>query len=202
MLYIFDLGNVIIDIDFNRVLGVWSHLGGVPLSVLQERFKMGEVFQQHEIGAISDEEFAEALCDELGLSLSFDQFSTGWQAIFVALRPEVITIMQTLRQQGKRVVVLSNTNRLHCNYWPAHYPEVEAAADKLYLSQNIGMRKPNADIYQFVLQSEQRRPEEALFFDDNLPNIEAARRMGIESIHVTDRESVPAWFARQSITAC
>lgn len=136
MLYIFDLGNVIVDIDFKRVLGVWSNLSGTPLAVLSDRFAMGEVFQQHERGEISDEDFAGKLCDEMGIALSFEQFATGWQAVFVALRPEVIDIMQRLRNEGHRVVVLSNTNRLHCNYWPQHYPEVAAAADHLYLSQD------------------------------------------------------------------
>ncbi len=62
MLYIFDLGNVIVDIDFNRVLGVWSDLSRVPLANLKQSFTMGEAFQQHERGEISDEDFAEASC--------------------------------------------------------------------------------------------------------------------------------------------
>ncbi|MDU6435124.1 MAG: glucose-1-phosphatase, partial [Pantoea sp.] len=61
MLYIFDLGNVIVDIDFNRVLGVWSDLGRVPLALLQSRFHMDEAFEQHERGEISDEHFAAKL---------------------------------------------------------------------------------------------------------------------------------------------
>lgn len=113
MLYIFDLGNVIVDIDFNRVLGAWSDLTRVPLATLKKSFHMGEAFHQHERGEISDEAFAEALCHEMALPLSYEQFSHGWQAVFVALRPEVIAIMHKLREQGHRVVVLSNTNRLH-----------------------------------------------------------------------------------------
>ena len=62
MLYIFDLGNVIVDIDFNRVLGAWSDLTRVPLATLKKSFHMGEAFHQHERGEISDEAFAEALC--------------------------------------------------------------------------------------------------------------------------------------------
>ena len=58
MLYIFDMGNVIIDIDFKRVLGVWSNFSGTPLATLTERFSMGEAFQKHERGEISDEDFA------------------------------------------------------------------------------------------------------------------------------------------------
>ncbi len=50
MLYIFDLGNVIVDIDFNRVLGAWSDLTRIPLATLKQHFTMGEAFHQHERG--------------------------------------------------------------------------------------------------------------------------------------------------------
>lgn len=195
MLYIFDLGNVIVDIDFKRVLGVWSNLSGTPLAVLAERFSMGEVFQRHERGEVSDEEFAARLCDEMGIALSFEQFAAGWQAVFVALRPEVIAIMQRLRNEGHRVVVLSNTNRLHCNYWPQRYPEVAAAADHLYLSQDLGLRKPEPAIYQRVLEAENTPAEQAVFFDDHPDNIAAARALGMTAVWVTDRDTVPAYFA-------
>ena len=98
MLYIFDLGNVIVDIDFNRVLGAWSDFSRVPLATLKQNFTMGEAFHQHERGEISDEAFAEAMCHEMDLPLSYEQFAHGWQAVFVALRPEVIDTMNKLRE--------------------------------------------------------------------------------------------------------
>ncbi|MGL4485903.1 MAG: glucose-1-phosphatase [Yersinia sp. (in: enterobacteria)] len=195
MLYIFDLGNVIVDIDFKRVLGVWSKLSGVPLATLSKRFTMGEAFQQHERGEISDEDFARQLSDEMGLSLSFEQFTEGWQAVFVTLRPEVVAIMHKLREEEHRVVVLSNTNRLHCHYWLQNYPEVTAAANHLYLSQDLGMRKPEARIYQHVLNAENMSAGQAVFFDDVEANIIAARIEGITAIHVTDRKIIPAYFS-------
>jgi putative hydrolase of the HAD superfamily len=195
MLYIFDLGNVIVDIDFKRVLGVWSKLSGVPLATLSKRFTMGEAFQQHERGEISDEDFARQLSDEMGLSLSFEQFTEGWQAVFVTLRPEVVAIMHKLREEEHRVVVLSNTNRLHCHYWLQNYPEVTAAANHLYLSQDLGMRKPEARIYQHVLNAEKMPAGQAIFFDDVEANIIAARIEGITAIHVTDRKIIPAYFS-------
>ncbi len=197
MLYIFDLGNVIVDIDFNRVLGVWSDLGRVPLAILQKRFQMGEHFEQHERGEISDEQFATSLCAELGISLSFEQFTAGWQAIFIGVRQEVIALMHKLRQQGNRVVILSNTNRLHCHYWPVQYPGVQQAADKIYLSQDMGMRKPEWRIYQTVLEEEGISADQAIFFDDNPANIDAARALGISSVHVTDASVVPAYFVNR-----
>lgn len=196
MLYIFDLGNVIVDIDFNRVMGVWSDYSRVPLANLQKSFTMGEAFHRHERGQISDEEFAAALCHDMDMALSFEQFSAGWQAIFVALRPEIISVMQQLRDKGHRVVVLSNTNRLHTEYWPEQYPQVAAAADKIYLSQEMGMRKPDAEIYQKLLESEGFSPEQAVFFDDNADNIKGAQALGITSILVTGKETVPDYFAK------
>lgn len=195
MLYIFDMGNVIIDIDFKRVLGVWSNLSGTPLAVLNERFSMGDIFQKHERGEISDEDFATGLCEEMGIALSFEQFSAGWQAVFVGLRPEVITLFKSLREQGNRVVVLSNTNRLHLNYWPEHYPEIEANTDALYLSQDIGMRKPELQIFNYVLNKEGVSASQAVFFDDVLENVEAARSLGINGVLVEDKTTVPNWFS-------
>lgn len=198
MLYIFDLGNVIVDIDFNRVLGVWSDLGRVPLATLQSNFSLGENVYRHERGEISDEQFAENLCEELGLALSFEQFTAGWQAIFVGVRPEVLQIMKMLRERGERVVILSNTNRLHSCFWPDEYPEVQSAADKVYLSQEMGMRKPEARIYQQVLDDEGFSAEQTIFFDYNLENIEGARALGITSIHVTDASAIPTFFAENA----
>ncbi len=195
MLYIFDLGNVVIDIDFGRVLGVWSNLSGAPLASLKKQFVMGDAFEQHERGDITDEAFAAKICGELGIALSFEQFTAGWQAVFVGVRPEVIEIIQGLRKQGNRVVILSNTNRLHCDYWPSQYPEVQQSVDKLYLSQDLGMRKPDPAIYRYVLEQEGVNAQDAVFFDDNAENIAAAKSVGLPAIHVTDRGVVPAYFA-------
>lgn len=195
MLYIFDLGNVIVDIDFNRVLGVWSDLGRVPLAMLQSRFRMDEAFEQHERGEISDQHFAALLCEQLDVALSYEQFATGWQAVFIDVRPDTLAVMNKLRADGHRVVILSNTNRLHYEFWPTQYPEVQQAADTLYMSQDIGMRKPEARIYHHVLEKEGFTVDQAVFFDDNPANIEAARALGIDSVLVTDSKTVPAWFA-------
>ncbi|MEX0444631.1 glucose-1-phosphatase [Xenorhabdus sp. SGI246] len=194
MLYIFDMGNVIIDIDFKRVLAVWSNLSGTPLATLTTKFTMGEAFEKYECGQITDTEFVEVLCDEMEISLSFEQFSEGWNAIFIGVRQEVIELMNKLREQGHRVVVLSNTNSLHLQYWSQHYPEITASADFLYLSQDLGMRKPNQDIFKYLLEKEGVAAEQAVFFDDVLEHIDAAKKLGINAIHVTDRKVIPDYF--------
>lgn len=200
MLYIFDMGNVLIDIDFKRVLGVWSNLSGTPLAHLMERFTMGDAFQQHERGEITDQQFAEEICDELGIALSFEQFTAGWQSIFVGLRPDAIATMKKLRQAGHRVVVLSNTNSLHFEHWPTHYPEIEQNADAVYLSQQIGLRKPDPAIFQYVLDKEGFSAQEAVFFDDVAENVNAASAIGIQAILVTDGDTLSHHFSGNQIT--
>lgn len=199
MLYIFDLVDVIIDIDFNRVLGVWSDYSHVPLAELQHRFVMNEIFFRHERGEITDQQFACEFCEEMALPLNYQQFSEGWLAIFAGLRQEVIDIMQQLRDNGHRVVVLSNTNNLHTLYWQQHYPQVSAAADALYLSQQMGLRKPDPAIYHQLLVSESTAAGNVVFFDDARQNIQAARQLGITGIQVIDRNTVPAYFAAMPI---
>ncbi|MDO1777589.1 glucose-1-phosphatase, partial [Escherichia coli] len=72
----------------------------------------------------------------------------GWQAVLVALRPEVIAIMHKLREKGHRVVVLAKTTRLHTTFWPGEYTEIHDAADHISLCQDLCMRKPEERIYQ------------------------------------------------------
>lgn len=197
MLYIFDLGNVIIDIDFQRVLQVWSDYSGVPVEILQSRFNHDDDFCRHERGTLSDAEFATAVNRTLGMQLTFDQFAEGWQAIFGALRTPVIHQMQQLRAQGETVVVLSNTNALHCQLWPSLYPQVAVSADRVYLSNEMGLRKPEPQIYQQVLAAEGVRAEHSCFFDDNVGNIAAARALGIEAVWVKDAQTVPDYFQQR-----
>lgn len=85
MLYIFDLDNVVVDIDFNRALGVWSDYSRIPLANLQSKFSFNEAFHLHECGRISDEDFARRLCYDLDMALSYEQFVAGWQASTVCL---------------------------------------------------------------------------------------------------------------------
>ena len=195
MLYIFDLGNVIVDIDFNRALGVWSNLSGPPLAQLQHSFAFDAVFEQHERGEITDREFAEAVCKTLEINLSYEQFTVGWQAIFVGVRQDILARMQSLRDAGERVVILSNTNQLHCEVWPTHYPEVIQAADAVYLSHQLKMRKPDAQIYQAVLEKEGVSADHAVFFDDHPANVAAAEAAGITAVQVTGPETVAQWFS-------
>ncbi|EEO7425093.1 HAD-IA family hydrolase [Salmonella enterica] len=131
------------------------------------------------------------LIDERGY-MNIDELASLLEVSTQTVRRDI----RKLSEQGHRVVVLSNTNRLHTHFWPEEYPEVRAAADHIYLSQDLGMRKPEARIYQHVLQKEGFSAADAVFFDDNADNIEGANQLGITSILVKDKATIPDYFAK------
>ena len=196
MLYIFDLGNVIVNLDFTRALGVWSNLSGSPLAHVQQHFQLGSQVERHERGEISDEQFAQALCDELEVNLSYPQFISGWQSIFTGVNHPVLSVIKRLRDEGHRVVILSNTNQIHTEFLAEQYPELIGAADHCYFSHQIGLRKPDTAIYHHVLDAEGVAPEQAFFVDDLFENIEAAAQLGIHTYLYQDAEGLEAAIQR------
>ncbi len=190
MLYIFDLGNVVVDLDFTRALGVWSNLSGTPLAQLQQHFQLGKPVAAHERGAITDQQFAAELCNELEINLSYQQFVSGWNAIFTGLNRTVLTHIQQLRAEGQRVVILSNTNKIHTDFLIQHYPEIFSSVDQCYFSYQLGLRKPDLAIYHHILAAEGVTGEQAIFFDDLIENIEAAAQIGINAHLYVDEESL------------
>lgn len=190
MLYIFDLGNVVVNLDFTRALGVWSNLSGTPLAHVQQHFQIESQVDQYERGEISNEEFAAQLCSALQINLSYPQFVSGWQAIFTGLNHQVLERIQQLRTAGHRVVFLSNTNSIHADFLAESHPELLAAADHCYFSHQMGLRKPDIAIYHQVLESEGVSAEQAIFIDDLVENIEAAVQIGINAHLYQDEQSL------------
>ena len=192
MLYIFDLGNVIVNLDFTRAMGVWSKLSGSPLAHVQQHFQWGPHVERHERGEITDQQFAAALCDELAVNLSYPQFVSGWQAIFTDENRAVLAVIKQLRAEGHRVVILSNTNQIHTEFLEQHYPQLFESVDRCYFSHHIGLRKPDTAIYHHVLAEEGVAPAQAFFVDDLFENIEAASQLGIHTYLYQDVEGLEA----------
>ena len=186
---LFDLGRVVIDIDFNRTLGVWAEQAGCTPEQLAERFVRDDAYHSHEKGEISDEAYFASLRSSLGVELSDAQFIEGWNAIFVGEMPG---ISQLLARAAKRLPLyaFSNTNTAHVASFSMQYAGVLGHFRQIFLSSTIGLRKPDAEAYDHVVRTIGVPAERIVFFDDLAENIAGAQAHGLRTVLVKSPDDV------------
>lgn len=186
---LFDLGNVIIDIDFERTFAVWSGHAGIPAAEIASRFVTDEAYQQHERGEILAADYFSGLRKILGIGITDAQFEEGWNALLIGEKREVTQLIAPLHQQMP-VYAFSNANLTHQAHWEEHFAGAVAPFRHVFVSSDIGMRKPEARAFLHVAQEMGVAPEHILFFDDLLPNVEGARAVGMQAVQVTSGADV------------
>jgi glucose-1-phosphatase len=186
---LFDLGRVVIDIDFDKALACWAGHAGCAPAHLVGRFARDEIYQRHETGNIDDAEFFASLRTSLGIDLSDAQFLEGWNAIFAGEMPGIGSL---LMRAGTRVPLyaFSNTNNAHVEHFSHVYADVLGHFREIFLSSAIGLRKPDAAAYDHVVQAIGVAAERIVFFDDLAENIDGARARGLTAVHVTSPDDV------------
>jgi HAD superfamily hydrolase (TIGR01509 family) len=186
---LFDLGNVVFEVDFDRAFARWAQYASCDAAILRERFSHDLAYRRHEIGAIGHEEYFESLRASLQIDIPDAQFLEGWNAI---LLDEVPGISAALAQATARrpVYAFSNSNPAHEACWPDRYAGPLAHFRKVFVSSTIGLRKPDAAAFHFVVGEIGVPAERIVFFDDSLGNVEGARACGLQAVHVTSHADV------------
>jgi FMN phosphatase YigB (HAD superfamily) len=186
---LFDLGRVVIDIDFDKALACWAGHAGCEPAHLVGRFARDEIYQRHETGSIDDAEFFASLRTSLGIDLTDAQFLEGWNAIFAGEMPGIGSL---LMRAGTRVPLyaFSNTNNAHVEHFSQAYADVLGHFREIFLSSAIGLRKPDAAAYDHVVQAIGVPAKRIVFFDDLAENIDGARARGLTAVHVTSPDDV------------
>lgn len=192
---IFDFGNVIINIEFQRIYQTFAKFTSKPVAYIEKRITEDQIFRRYETGQFTDEEFREVIRQTLGFPLSDHEVDTAWNAILLDIPTERIELINKIRQKYP-VYLLSNTNNIHItasnNYLKKNHgvSSLNQLFDQLFLSYEMGMWKPDAEIYNHVLKKLKLQPNETLFFDDNLHNIESAKKLGMQTVLVEPPTSI------------
>jgi len=180
---LFDLGGVIVDIDFRRVFEAWSACSGVPAETLGSRFSMGACYERHERGEIPVAEYFESLRSSLGIQLTDEEFERGWNAVFVREVPGIARLLRGVQARFP-LYVFSNSNAAHHDYWARKYASTLSIFRKVFVSSELGRRKPEPEAYAAVAQAMGMPLPRILFFDDLEDNVEAAKKVGMQAVHV------------------
>ena len=186
---LFDLGRVVLDIDFSKAIACWAGHAGCKPEAIVGRYVRDEAYRLHEVGRISDEDYFASLRSSLGISISDAQFLEGWNAIFAGEMPGIADLLPRAAKHMP-VYAFSNTNRPHVDYFSREYANLLGHFRELYLSSSIGLRKPDAEAFDHVVAAMGVPASRIVFFDDLAENIEGARARGLTAVHVTSPHDV------------
>ena len=203
---IFDLGGVILDIDLAKGIEAMKKLGIRDFESGDNKLNRTDSFLEYEKGLITDDEFFEKLKKESGVDFRDEDFIEAWNKIIVGFQNEPVDLVYKLNRSDRfRTFLLSNTNALHKELYTSILKEqyliagLEDLFEKAYFSHEIYMRKPDAEIYHYVLKDAGMNPEETLFIDDSEPNINTARSLGMETYHLVNGITINDLFPEQQV---
>jgi len=185
---IFDLGNVLYDIDFEIMYNQFGQLG---ISDFQNHYTLNqsdELFFDLEKGFINEVVFCNMFNQLYNLSLSHDQIIKAWNSLLKGYRKESMDWIKANRQKFP-MFLFSNTNQIHFDFFiPQFEREIGGDFEQLfktpYYSHKMGMRKPDPASFQYILDQEGLIAAETLFIDDNEPNIAAAASVGLQVLYL------------------
>lgn len=188
---LFDLGGVLLDIDFELALQAWVAHSTLSLAELRERFVVDRPYELHECGDIEAADYFDHLAKTLQLSASRAQIELGWNAIFrgeiEATRRWVEHLKGTLPCHA-----FSNTNASHMAVWSQRYPKMVQAFDRIFTSHELRVRKPERAAFERIGQLIDLPLQAILFFDDLPANVHAARTAGLQAVLVRSPDDVDA----------
>jgi len=186
---IFDLGGVVVDIDFNLAFQCWETKSDLSISEISARFKMDSAYKKHETGQISWDEYAEHLRQSLQIDGSDQDILTGWNSIFKDQVTDVVEAIGSICEKN-HCSLLSNSNLAHQEFWAIKYKAFLPLFSNVFVSSEIGFRKPDHDCFKYIFDKLNIEASDAIFFDDTYENIVAGRQFGIESVHVRNPHDV------------
>ena len=182
---IFDLGIVLLDIDFEASKRKFKALGLENLDTFYSFFHANPFFHDFETGRIGETEFIEGLRKLITKSSTNKEILNAWNSIIVGFPTEKVDFIKTI-SQFYNIYMLSNTNSLHAKKYEQQFYEKAGNSiyfyfKKIYYSHTIGYRKPDEKAFQTIIKENNLIPEETLFIDDLEQNIIAAKKISMKT---------------------
>jgi HAD superfamily hydrolase (TIGR01509 family) len=195
---IFDLGGVLLNIDPKKTIEAFSWLGMEQLIGEKGLSYDHDIFYQMEQGKVSPDEFRNGVRKLLSTEVSDEQIDEAWTAMLLDF-PEVrVKLVQNLRSHFG-IYLFSNTNAIHVakyhyNFRKQHGFEVSSLFEKDFYSNEIGYRKPSHESFQEIIRLSGINPEDSLFIDDSLANVEASLACGLKGFWLEPGQKVEKIF--------
>ena len=191
---IFDLGGVIVDLDLPKCIQKFKDLGLENIEQYLSNFGQKDFFMQFEKGQIGIPAFRNEIRKLAGTELSDVQIDKAWCSFLTQIPVEKLHLLSELKKKY-RLLLLSNTNPLHIETAVAAEfsktgKTMQDFFDKCYLSYEMGMVKPDVEIFEALLTDAQVKAEECLFLDDGKKNIDTAAALGIQTYWVKPNENL------------
>lgn len=183
---IFDLGGVLLDIDYNRTRTAFEKLGVTNFDEMYSQASANQLFQKLETGKISEEDFYKEFNRCAGVNLSHEEIRNAWNVMLLSFREDSLQFLDSIRSKYQ-IFLLSNTNYIHIDSFHKIFQNkkrekpFEEYFNKVFYSCAIGLRKPDEACYEWVLKELKIHPQKTIFIDDSLQNIEGAKAIGLQT---------------------
>ena len=194
---IFDLGAVILNINYQNTIDEFTKLGVNNAATFYSKKVQTNLFNQIETGMISSNEFLKELQKETK-NANINQVEKAWNAMLLDLPEERVQLIRKLKK-NHAIYLLSNTNAIHIDAIKKQLGNRKWLAfcklfDRMYLSHELGLRKPNVKIFEYILKEQKLKAEEVFFIDDSPQHIAGAKKIGIHCHHLLDDENIITLF--------
>lgn len=197
--FLFDIGHVLVNFDFQELYRVHSDHSGRPMAPFSARdLEMRDAVER---GIISDEEWVDYLNESKGLSWSVDELVSIWAGLF-SINETGYGLFKSAVESDVAVYTLSNLAPHHMKALQRNWADLFDGTDGLFLSYQIGVRKPSPEIFHHVLEQLGAKGEQCFFIDDMLENIEAARAVGINAHHFIPENHAAVLTAAAEFSRC
>ena len=178
-LVMFDIGGVAVEVESDRLVHQVAQLLGRPFEEIQQRVYHQDLLLPFELGRISARSYYEGLKEALKLPWPYERFVTAWNDIF----RENVDVTRIMHRLGARhrLIALTNTNELHLAHLRRSLPSLSILKDWV-ASCEVGLRKPDPQIYFLALKRSGLRSAQAVYIDDRPELVEAGRSIGLTGV--------------------